>query len=102
MFIVISFSTSRLCVAGKRKENENENKKKDRCTNSTTKTLRAKGMETELLYAIYKLIFLCLIHKIDDFNIVILLCRNWKLFGLVILVTFATRFYKVTEPDHVW
>jgi hypothetical protein len=23
-------------------------------------------------------------------------------FTIVIVVTFATRFYKVTEPDHVW
>lgn len=30
--------------------------------------------------------------------------RQWYLLALtlVIVVTIATRFYKVTEPDHVW
>lgn len=28
--------------------------------------------------------------------------RNWYLFGGIVLLTVATRFYKVTEPDHVW
>ncbi|TDG38780.1 hypothetical protein AWZ03_014799 [Drosophila navojoa] len=27
--------------------------------------------------------------------------RWWTLLGLVLLFTFATRFYKVTEPDHI-
>lgn len=32
-----------------------------------------------------------------------LLDKNWQLaLSLVVLVTLATRFYKVTEPDHVW
>lgn len=26
----------------------------------------------------------------------------FQIFIVVIAVTFATRFYKVTEPDHVW
>lgn len=29
--------------------------------------------------------------------------RNWGLLlATVFLITFATRFYKVTEPDHIW
>ncbi|XP_023159697.2 protein O-mannosyl-transferase 2 [Drosophila hydei] len=27
--------------------------------------------------------------------------RRWTLLGVVLLITFATRFYKVTEPDHI-
>lgn len=26
----------------------------------------------------------------------------WLWFGLVVFLTLVTRFYKVTEPDHVW
>lgn len=26
----------------------------------------------------------------------------WLWFALVVVLTLATRFYKVTEPDHVW
>lgn len=26
----------------------------------------------------------------------------WTVFGFVVLLTLVTRFYKVTEPDHVW
>lgn len=28
--------------------------------------------------------------------------RNWYLFCGIVLLALATRFYKVTEPDHVW
>lgn len=27
---------------------------------------------------------------------------SWLLFGAVVILTIGTRFYKVTEPDHVW
>lgn len=26
----------------------------------------------------------------------------WIVFGAVLLLTAATRYYKVTEPDHIW
>lgn len=37
------------------------------------------------------------------FNATFIIIRNWWiLFVIVIVITAWTRYYKVTEPDHVW
>ena len=50
-------------------------------------------------YNLYKILYTIFFNKI----FVTYLHRNWWiLFGIIIILTAGTRFYKVTEPQHVW
>lgn len=49
----------------------------------------------------------CCFSQMDNMEMLFFSCSSetniwWFVFGAVLVLTFATRFYKVTEPDHVW
>ena len=45
----------------------------------------------KILYTFFNKIFVTYLHR-----------NWWILFGIIIILTAGTRFYKVTEPQHVW